>query len=341
LRYVPEGISIRACIEIAAAGESFVLIPAIHWPSDIAAFEADIGHGRARHALSSALTAALRDEPQATELRHLAAGLVGQGSFGWAEPPEMVLHHLQAGLDQRRILAFHCGAWVQPHDRMDAEGQRMLHLVAEGPSGDAAPSTVNFHGLSLTERCAALLRAAAPHLPAGEREAFGRLLGPEALGTASDVMQHWCVSPVVPSGSVARLLSMLAPGGMWGVTPYAQASLLNAALAGTRDARSLQDLDVPARRLALAVGQIGVGAFAELLARLRRRVRPVMFIPVEAVAPGPEKPAPRVAVAPASAPESEMEGVDEVALAQMLREAARLHVPFCIPCMLNKLKNAA
>lgn len=290
---------------------------------------------RTRQVLHAALSDGLKAEPQASELRHLAGGLSGLGAFGWAEPPGMLLRHLQEGLDHRRILAFHRGAWVQPHDRMDAEGERMLDLVASGPSGAASPGAVNFHALSLTERCATVLRAAAPGVPAGEREAFGRLLGPEALGTAAEVMQYWCVSPFVPTGSVAQLLCLLAPGGMWGAAPYAQASLLNAAVAGTRDARSLNDLDEPARQIALVVGRIGAQAFAELLARLRRRVRPVMFIPLEAVAPGPVKPALRAALPlmpPPLAPVTEMAGLDEAAQARALRTAARRRAPFVRRC---------
>lgn len=331
-KLIQKAVPIRACIEIPAAGESFILIAAAHWPSDVTAFEPAMDQARTRHVLSAAMSDGLKAEPLASELRHLAGGLSGLGAFGWAEPPEMLLRHLQEGLDHRRILAFHRGAWVLPHDRMDAEGERMLDLVASGPSGLASPGALNFHGLTLTERCATVLRAAAPGVPADEREAFGRLLGPEALGTAAEVMQYWCASPFVPSGSVAHLLSLLAPGGMWGAAPYAQASLLNAAVAGTRDARSLNDLDEPARQIALAVGRIGVRAFAELLARLRRRVRPVMFIPVEAVAPGPVAPPPRLAVPPPPPPETEMADVDEATQARTLRIAARKRKPFVKRC---------
>ena len=342
--YIGEAISIHTCIEIPAAGESFVLIAAADWPGEVAGFEPAIHHGRAAHALEFSLANGMRQEPLSSDLKRLAADLSGYVSHGDMERPERVARTLLDAVRQRRILAFHCHAWSVFDDSVDAEATRMLDLLARGPSGALGVSDVKFHVLSQTERFAVVLRIAAGGLPAAQREVFARLLGEEALGVAADVMYYWSISPYAPTGSVAQLVARLAPGGMWGAAPYVQASLLQEAVALTRDARSVADLDRAGRHVGEVVGRMGVLPFAELLARLRRRVRPRLLIKPEALVRGPVRPAVRAAMPPAPPappPETEMAGVDEAALAAMLREAAKLHVPFCIPCMRDRLKNAA
>ena len=341
--YIEEAFPIRTCIEIPTAGETFILIAPFGWPSEVAVFEPAIQRGTAAYALESALTNGLRWEPLASDLKRLAAGLSGYSSPGDMDRPERIVRTLLDGVKQRRILAFHRHAWSRFDELVDAEAARMLDLVARGPSGAFGVSDIKFHVLSQTERFAVVLRMAAGGLPAAQREVFARLLGEEALGVAADVMYYWSISPYAPTGSVAQLVARLAPGGMWGAAPYVQASLLQEAVALTRDARSVADLERAGRLVGEVVGRMGVLPFAELLARLRRRVRPRLLIKPEAVAPGQVRPAVRAAMplTPAAPPETEMAGVDEVALAEMLREAAKMHVPFCIPCMRDRLDNAA
>lgn len=256
--------------------------------------------------LEPALRLALEDSVRRPALQ----ALLGDGAW---RPAEDALAALMAAVTDGRLMAL----------RLPAPSERR-RLVQPGRAAEDLPEIVHLAQAALGPAAEALVLA--------RPEAGGAARDP-LLDQAARVLAAWAMQGWVGAGAavVAIETACRRPGG--GAASLVAATRLREA------ARRLGEAEATAARAAVPLrAAAGLLGWSEMLAALAQmtpdftwRMPPMPAGGGEAAA-APTEVAPAASAAAAPDP-SELPGVDEALMAEMLREAAKNGTPFCIPCM--------